>query len=63
MSRRFIFGSSVIHVRARMRSLLLYDLSNSPDLALALMSGHMRGARARAHSYTSHRDSEAKLTA
>ena len=63
MSRRFIFGSSAICVWACVYSLLLSDLSYSPDLALTLMSGRMRGARARARSYTSRRDSEIKLTA
>ena len=62
MSCRFIFGSSTIRVRARVHSLLLSDLSYSPDLALTLMSARMRGARARAHTYTSRRDSKIKLT-
>ena len=42
---------------------VLADLSYSPDLALTLMSAVMRGARARACSCMSHRDSELKLTA
>ena len=46
MSRHFIFGSSAVPAWARGRSLLLFDLSYSPDLALTLMSARMRGARA-----------------
>ena len=39
MSRRVIFSSSTICARARVHSLLLSDLSYSPDLALTLTTG------------------------
>ena len=50
MSRRFIFGSSAIRVRARERSLLLSDLSYSSGLALTLMRARMISKSAHAHT-------------
>ena len=40
----------------RMRFLLHSDLSYFPNLAIILMSAHMKGARVRVRSYTSRRD-------
>ena len=39
---------------------LLFDLSYFPNLALTLMSAHIRGGRARVRSYMGHRGSEKK---
>ena len=56
MSHRFFFKSSATRVSARVCSFFLSDLSYSPNLALTLMSAHLRRAKARACSYTSRRD-------
>ena len=59
----FLTALRFIIVLVRVRSLCLSDLSYSPDLAPILMSARIKGARPRARSYTSRRDSEIKLTA
>ena len=56
------FRSSATRVSSHVRS-LRSKLRCFTNLALTLMSARMKGARARARSYTSRRDSEKKRTA